>query len=549
MNQLSFDQLLQRQVAAAPEAVAVEMADGSGSVTFGELDVQIGRRAAALARIGLGRGDALAMWVPNGVEWLTLFFACARRGVLAVPLNTRYKAPEVRHLLSVSGARTLVIEPGFHDIDFVGMTAEALQQPSAVETVVLVGAPGQARNDAQETFTSLGRSTVVLDTLLLEIEEPLVDEGLGDDAVVVFGTSGTTSFPKLAVHDQAGAHTHILNVAGSMQLDGDDRVLCLLPFCGTYGFVAVMSTLAGGGRAVVLPVFDADEVPQAMDRHGVTCLFAVEAIVRQLVAEEVSGGRTGRFASWRKGGVAGIKIRDLIDLADEVFDCRLVNLYGSSELFAMMATWDLGDEPALRALAGGRVLEPGMYARCVDPVTRHVQPTGESGEFEFFGVHVTKGYLANDEANRQAFTDDGWYVTGDRGRLLDDRTLEYESRLTDTLRLRGYLVSPAEIEDLLADHPQVASVQVVGVPNASTGNDRAVAFVIDRGSPPDPASLRDFCRERAAVWKVPELFVNVTEFPTTPSANGDKVQKGKLRSMAEASLEQALATSTNRDLT
>lgn len=513
----------------APSGVAVTVADTAESLTYATLHEQANAVAAGLRNLGLRRGDALAVWLPNGIPWLVLEFAAARLGILVVGLNPRYKVNEVAHLLAVSQARVLVFTPRFHGIDFAQMVKEALGPAApvvAVEHLVEVdGVP------AQPSVVECGVATTRFEDLM--VAGPTVAAvGQPSDLVNVFGTSGTTSFPKLAAHDQGSVVQHAHEVARALDYDTSESVLCFLPFCGAYGFIALTSVLAAGGRAVILPVWSVTEALSVMSRERVTALFALEGVFRQLFAAPELDPKA--LTSWRKGGIAGVSALAPVQHAEQEFGVRLTNLYGSSELFAMMCCWDLGEPAEVRAVAGGRLVGDDMHARAVDPETRDVLADGVSGELEFSGYNVLREYMANPAANEAAFTADRWYRTGDHGATLDGgRAVRYESRLADTLRLRGYLVSPTEIEELLVSHGSVQDVEVVGVLDESTGEERAVAFALLADPTPDlEEELREHCRTTAASWKVPDAVVFLTEFPTTPGANGEKVQKAKLRQMA-----------------
>jgi len=530
---------LRSTAASHGSAVALRMCDGDGDeeVTYVELLARVENAAAGLHATGFRRGDSLAMWLPNSIEWVVLEFAAGSLGILVVPLNTRYKAAEVANLLGVGRAAALVFAPSFHDIDFTGMVSDVLAASTEdvrgrLRLLMTVG------GDLPAGFDPGGRDVLTYETLLATEPGTLPWTGRPDDLMNVFGTSGTTSFPKCASHDQKTITRHARIAARALHMVPEDRTLCFLPFCGTFGFVALMATLAAGGCAVVQPVYGNDAAVEAVRSHGITLLLGTEAIVRGMFAAPGAGPEA--FATWTRGVVAGVGVRDLVDRADREWGLTMLNVYGSSELFAVMAVWDPLDSAEVRSIPGGRLVAGDMYVRAADPETGEPVAEGDPGELQFSGYNVTHGYLCNDEANAAAFTVDGWYRSNDRGRLLEGgRGFEYHSRLADTLRLRGYLVSPAEIEEFLISTEPVAEAQVVGVRDDSTGDDRAVAFVkIAPSVSTDPEHLRDLCRASLAGWKVPEVVVLVESYPTTPSANGEKVQKNRLRDMAVEALLQ-----------
>lgn len=527
--------LLRGSAASHGSAEALRMCDGDEYVTYEELLARVEIAAAGLHAAGFRRGDSIALWLPSSIEWVVLEFAAAGLGILVVPLNTRYKPAEVAHLLGVGRADALIFSPGFHGIDFAGMVSEVLATTTddvRARLRLLMTVGGELPAD----FDTGGRTVLRFETLMATETTDVPWAGQPDDLMNVFGTSGTTSFPKLASQDQKTIVRHARTAARALHLGPADRMLCFLPFCGTFGFVALTATLAAGGRAVVQPVYGHDAAVEAVRAHDITHLLSTEAIIRGMFG--APGAGPDAFATWNRGVVAGVNVRDLLDRAQREWDLTLTNVYGSSELFAVMAVWDPADPAHVRAVPGGRLVDDDIHVRVVDPGTGEPVPEGEAGELQFSGYNVTRGYLSNEQANAAAFTADGWYRSNDRGRALEGgRAFEYQARLADTLRLRGYLVSPGEIEEFLVSTESVAEAQVVGVRDDSTGDDRAVAFVkAVPGSSPDPEQLRAACRQSLANWKVPDVIVLVESYPTTPSANGEKVQKNRLREMAVEAL-------------
>lgn len=506
--------------AAARGGCIVEAGSGR-RLDCAELAARATRVAAALHRLGLRRGDRLALLLPNTIDWFVLHAAAARLGVLTVPLNTRYTRTEIRDLLRVSEARAIAVDPDFHGLGLGALVHELAEVDGVpLDLVISTGTTGPG---------------IAWQTLL---DHPDTD-GLPPDVdggapLVVFGTSGTTSAPKLALHHHDGVTTHAVAVAAGFGLGGDDVVLGMLPPCGAYGYTVALAALTAGARLVLLPSFTPAELAGRVADLHVTFFAATEAILRPALA---APDALERLSTWRIGATAGGSVGDVVARLGEV-GTTLVNVYGASEVLALFAIRDPAGPADARSVPGGSPVHDALQVRVGDIGTGAALPPGSTGELQFRGYSVFSAYLANPEATAAAFTADGWFRSGDHGRVAPDgRSFDYLSRLTDTMRLRGFLVDPAQIEEVLLAHPAVRQAQVVGVPSTETGEEDAVAFVV--GDAVTEAELRVWSRERLAAHKVPSRVAVVEEIPTTPSANGDKALKRVLRHRAARLLEES----------
>lgn len=480
----------------------------------GQLREQAQAAAAALHSLGLRRGDALALWLPNGPAWLQLLFAAARLGLLIVPISTRYKAPEVAHLLKVSRAKAIVTPAVFLGQDYAaiaqGLKADA---PDLTQHLVL--------EDSEGFFTHpLAHSSHCPAQL-----------GHGEDLLVCFSTSGTTGAPKLAAHDHRSTPRHAAQVAQALQIGANDVFLCTLPLFGVFGFMAALAPLSTGALLVLQQVFEPEPAAQAIEAHGVTHFVGSDGMLEALLNLP-----DARLTSLRRGALADFAgiIQPVIERADAL-GARFSGTYGMSEVFSLMSFADWSAPVAERALAGGRVIHPDVEVRVVDPQTHEAVAVGATGEIQLRGPNVLAQYLNNPEATARAFTADGWFRSGDLG-LRQPWGYTYLARMGDSLRLRGYLVNPSEMESVLMQAAGVAGAQVVGVQRPGIG-DVAVGFVIPapgqpRSSLPDEATLLALCRERMASYKVPTRVAALAEFPVINGPNGVKIQKRILREWA-----------------
>ena len=476
--------------------------------------------AGGLRKAGIGPGSRVALWLPNGADYLAAIFACARLGALAIHINTRFRAAEVGSLLRRTRAVALVTEWGFAPVDFPAIFS-ALPDADR-DAVRCVLAP-------QRSLSAAKLAGLPVLPLEAEAADAGPDQARGDAPCLTFTTSGTTSGPKLVLHDQQTIAGHAADVARRLALDADDAALLgAVPLCGTFGNAAAMAAIAGGAHIVSLAQFDGDAAAASVRHHRVTHLIGGDEMFGRLVAAGVGRAfdtvRFSGFAAFHSSAAASIA-------AAEAAGLKPHGLYGSSEVQALFSIAQ-GDN---RLRGGGvPVSEQARLAVC-DPETGAALPHGASGELWIDAPSRFIEYLDNPSATARAVDAGGVFRTGDLARLADVGFV-YEARMGDAMRLGGFLVSPEEIEAVLQAEPGVDGVQVVSA--SRDGSDPVpVAFVRPcAGAVLQEAALRASCLRQLARFKVPERIVVVDEFPIVDSPNGAKVQKVRLREMAQALL-------------
>ena len=505
---------------------------GAERLTFAALRDRARAFAAGLGALGLGLGDALAIWLPNRPLWFIAQYAAASLGIVVVALNPRYRAHELSYILGQSNAVALLLTDRLGPIDYFD-TLEALL-PELADAV-----PGELAStrfpklrhvivDADDVYPGCHRAADLMDA---PADTP--DRAVTPDSVfMLLYTSGTTSFPKGAMITHANCVPHGWNCGETLRLTAADRILHALPAADTWGGVNIpLAAWSHGACLVLMDVFDPLRALQLIEREHCTVLNAVDSMLMPLLDHPDLGRRD--LSSLRTGGVAAVG-GGRHGLLEDVLE-RLVPFafhpYGMTEVNAMSLVHDL-DEPASERLVPGVWPVPGLQARIADPETGVPSGIDTEGELQFRGPLVTRGYYDKPDETRAAFTSDGWFKSGDLGVQDGAGRVIFRGRLKETLRISHHMVAPGEIEAFLLAHPAVGQAFVVGVPDART-NEAPVAYVICKpGVRVTEDELRAWCHGKIASFKIPRGVRFVDDVPRTPSPHGDKVQRVKLREMA-----------------
>jgi fatty-acyl-CoA synthase len=508
-----------------PEAGAsLLLEDDHGAVDAAAFEQRVLATVGWLREQGIGPGDRVGAWLVNRIEWLALLFALGRIGATLVAINTRYRSSELAYILERSRARLLVMQLGFRGIDFPGVLAGLHgRRIPALERIAVVGAGPDL------PATLLDVPVVAFDAFE---RPPAADPGPGDpDAVtVLFTTSGTTRGPKLVMHTQRSLSVHACHVARAHGLDAPDAGLVgALPLCGTFGLTAVLAAMAGGAPTVLLEAIDPGRIAVLLRERRLTHLYGSDEMYRRL--REAAPGRRP-FPSARIFGYAAFQPGSAA-FARAAWDdgIPILGLYGSSEVQALFSVQRPDATPEERAEGGGWPAAPDAQVRVRDVKTGRLLPPGEVGELEIRAPGNFVGYLDDPQATAAAMDEEGFFRTGDLGRLREDGSFVYLTRRGDAIRLGGFLVNPVEIEDALGELDGVADAAVIAV--EMDGQTRCVAFVApEPGARLEEPALIAAARERMAGFKVPARIWVLDALPVTTSANGAKVQRAKLREMA-----------------
>jgi len=522
--QMTMDQALRRVTENRPAQEALIC--GNLRLTYGQLQERIDRTADFLAHMGVEKGDRVALMLPPGVDYITLFFAIARRGAVVVPIDPTVRPQRVLQIAEqVAPARMVVAEP--------------------LPEVVASGLPEGIEVHLADEFHPERMPA------LSPVPPP---EVAPRDLLAILYTSGTTGAPKGAMHTHrsliapvvasmklrelwikrpslaqlpkmgralARYRRRLLRAAGRPQI-----FLSTTGYHNTTGIEVFLQALLMGDTLVIQPFFHPVEALELIQREKVTVLVAVPTALAVMLRVE-NFDRYDLSSLLICGTGAAPCPPDLAREIQRRFGCALHIGFGATEIGGGIAATDIGDSPDLQAETVGRPM-PGMEVRIVDEEGRPLPP-GQVGELWVRGENVMLGYWGASDLTEQVLDPEGWYHTGDMA-VMDERGyLRIVGRKKDMIIRGGRNIYPEEIERRLTAHPAIREAAVVGVPGRF-GDEEVWAFVIpEEGHTLTPQEVREFCRGALEPYQIPQVVRVVEDFPR---ASTGKPQKFRLREMA-----------------
>ncbi len=498
--------------------------------TYAELDATVDSVARALLAAGIGKGDRVGLWSPNCVEWTHLQYATARTGAILVNLNPAYRAHELAFALEQSGTRLLVSARSFKSSDYVAMVEEVRERLPGLERVVWIGDP------SWEEFVAA--SDEVPGERLTEREAELDPS----DPINIQYTSGTTGAPKGATL----SHRNILNngflVGEGCRFTEDDRLCIPVPFYHCFGMVMgnLGCTTHGACMVIPAPAFEAEATLRAVATERCTALYGVPTM---FIAElDHPGFADFDLTSLRTGIMAGspCPVEVMKRVITDMHMAEVTICYGMTETSPVSTQTGADDTLEQRVGTVGRV-HPHVEIKILDPESGEVVARGEPGELCTKGYSVMVGYWEDSERTAEAIDGDAFMHSGDLATMDADGYVNIVGRSKDMIIRGGENVYPREIEEFLYSHPDIADVQVVGVPDDRYGEEIIAWVMLRPGATATEDDIREHCRDRIAHFKVPRYVKLADEFPMTVTG---KVQKYKLRETAIEELglsEQATA--------
>lgn len=487
---------------AAGHGTRTALVDGDRRWTYAEFDRDVDALAAGLRNRGLTCGDRVVVQLPNRSEFLILWFALQRLGVVPVHAMPGHRATEITHLAALSGAVAYVVPDVHARFDYRPLAA---QIPDVLR--IVVGDPGDLENAV--AFTDLPVD-----------EGPVADAPVSSDVALLLLSGGTTGVPKLIprTHDD---YAYNARAAAEICRMGPDTVyLAVLPvpFNFTMSCPGVLGTFEVGGTVVLASSPDPSTAFPLVESERVT-ITALNPPLTPVWVEEA--GRTSHdLRSLEVVQIGSARLADeLAPSVEPALGATLQQVFGMAEGLLNLTLLD--DPPALKQTTQGRPISPADEVRVVGPDDEPVAP-GDPGELLTRGPYTLRGYYRAPEHNARAFTADGFYRTGDVVRQLPSGHLVVVGRVKDQINRGGEKIAATEVEGYLLGHPGIAGAAVVGVPDERWG-ERSVAVLVCREAPVGKAELGRYLRGLGvAAYKIPDQVEHVDTLPLTPVGKIDK---------------------------
>lgn len=498
------------------------------------------RAAKGFMRLGVKKGDHVAIWATNYPEWLFTQMGTAKMGAVLVTVNPSYRTHELDYLLRQSDTTTLVLIRNYRDANYVQMVKDLVPELATSRPGHLVSAnfprlknivyvskepsePTPAGMFAWNELMKLGDSVDDADLRAAQANTA------PDDVINIQYTSGTTGYPKGAMLTHRNIVGDANLVTDCLNLTFKDRLCAPVPFYHCFGCVmANLGCLTKGATLVPVETYDPKEVLEAVQAehcttlYGVPTMFIGELNYPDFAKYDLSSLRTGIMA----GSPCPIEVMKAV--VDKMGAKEVTIAYGQTESSPVSTQTRTDDPLERRVTTVGRVL-PGLEGKVVDVKTGKDLPPGQIGEYCVRGFTIMKGYYNMPEATRAAVDDEGWLHSGDLATMDAEGYFNITGRIKDMIIRGGENIYPREIEEFLYKHPKVADVQVIGVPSEKYGEEVMAWIKLKPAEAATEEELREFCKGQISNFKIPKYFRFVDNYPMTVTG---KIQKYKMRQQA-----------------
>jgi fatty-acyl-CoA synthase len=508
LRTLDFWSMLKAQ---NPDNVALIYKDQK--LTYYKLIEQAEACAAGLHQKGISKGDKVALMLPNWLEYIVAYFACARLGAIIVPLNIRYRISEMEHFLRDINPKAIITCTNFSKYNYLSMWREIHQHLPSIKHIIVIGSAVEGEFTNWDKLLAEGTNTLS--------QLPQVSILPDKDPAAIIYTSGSTGTPKAVLHSHSSLLYTATAMAEVMQVTAKDRFLGAIPLFYCLGNETMLTALCTGATLVLLDVFSPAEALEAVQReritiiNGVPSTFLLELHYPQLADYDLSSLRTGCVS-------AAPTSFELIRRIRTQLNCNVLSGYGMTETAAPLTTTNFNDETIVRARTVGRAL-PGVELKVVDDNNEKLPPN-KVGELVCRTPGMMLGYYNNPATTALAMDNDGWFYTGDLASIAEDGLVKIIGRKKDMINRGGFKIFPREIEELYYRHPIVQEVSLIGVPDAEYGEKSCLCVQLKPGKTATVEEMQVFVTDLVPDYKVPDFVYFVNKFPLTASGKIKRMQ-------------------------
>jgi non-ribosomal peptide synthetase component E (peptide arylation enzyme) len=511
LQKTAFDILAER-AAAHPDRIAIK--DQNGATSYGALKEKIERAAQFYRSIGIRRGDVVTIQLPNRVEFAVAFIALELLGAIANKVNPDFRARELDYMLKFSGSSAYVFPREWKDFDYAGMARNLQQANPALQRLVVVGGAVEGMHDFNGGVAAAA-PIAAADRVHMDPNE----------VCRMCFTSGTTGDPKCALHSFNTTFYAVDLLNHDMQVTEREVFLVFLPLGLNWGYITLLQSILAGSTLVLMERFNPRAALALIQSERVTYIPTAPAGLVGLL--NAPGAESFDVSSLRvviTGGASAAV--ETIREYQQRMKGHLIELYGMLEAGFQTYTRFSDDPQKVNGTIGRPVR--AMELRIVDAQGSDV-PSGEIGELMSRGPSIHLGYHNNPTANDLAFTSDGWFRTGDLGRVVDaDGNVQITGRSKEIINRGGKKFFPREVEEILYTHPRVMHAAMIGMPDVRLGERNCLCVVPKGDGVPTIEEFVAFLRDQVADYKLPESVEQFSELPMTGSG---KIQRHVLRDL------------------
>jgi fatty-acyl-CoA synthase len=499
---------------------------------------RVNQLAKGFLKLGIEKGDHVALWAPNISEWIITEFAVAKAGAVLVSIDTNAQLQQLEYFLRQSDSKCLVMTEGMKGteyIDILHQLCPEIKDSSAgqlkcetlpeLKNVILISDRTYQGMLNWKKVIEMGKD--VRDSLLVERQRSCGH----DEAVTILYTSGTTGAPKGVMSSHFGIVNTSVASAEIQRLTEKDRLCLSVPLSHMFGCVCLTIAAVSKGAALVIPseTFNPLKILEAIEKERCTAIYGSPgAFIAMMEDPQYSPSNLKSLRTGIMGG-AQCPMEVMKRVVDEMGAKEIVIGYGQTESSSWATETRPNDPLELRVSTVGRAL-PNVEVKIIDPGSGKEVPAGAVGEICARGLNM-KGYYKMPAATASAIDPEGWLHTGDLGSMDEKGYVKTAGRLKEVITKGGETIFPTEIEEILFTHPKILNVQIFGVPDKASGEEVAAWIKLEEGANVSEQEIIQYCKGKIPDNSLPRYIKFVKEFPMTPLG---KVQKFKMRELAIA---------------